>query len=160
MGFGDNIIGSVISSFVYGISGLLSGIAQGLVKMLGSVIRAPEVWELIKVDEEEKNFQFEGSPSDGYIVSYMGNTNKDRMGRVSGNINKYDFRAYDVKSEQKAIYFMIYKLETMHDYFKNRELATRFAKKMHAHILEKLKDEEVIKFVNYERWRELYQKKK
>lgn len=138
MGLVDNIISGTLSTIVGSISGLFSGLAQALGGALGKKIRAPERWEKIKVDEEFKKFSFTGSPQEGYNVYYSGPETADRNGRVAGQMSSYDFRGFENKTEQQALYHLVYKLEMIHDYMKNRELALKFAKTLLTDIQSKL----------------------
>ncbi len=134
----DNTIGSVVSSISYAVTNIFSGIGSVIGGVIGKKIRVPEKWETIKVDEEEKKFIFEGSLSEGYVIYYKGDEKADSSGRVSGTIGQYDLRSFP-KEENSALYNLIYKLEGIHDYLKNRELATRIAKKIYADALSKVK---------------------
>ncbi|MBI2079603.1 hypothetical protein HYT84_02470 [Candidatus Micrarchaeota archaeon] len=159
MGLVDGIIGGVVGAMVYGASNVLGSLVGAVINVIRSLIRGPERWELIKVEEEEKNFSFGGDPVSGYNILYTGKNNGDRFGRTGGSfLSRYDLKAYDVKTENAAIYFLIYKLEVQHDWLKNRKLATLIARKLHADIMEKLKDPKMLKEINYTKWNELYGK--
>lgn len=160
MGLVDGITNGIFGSIISAISSIFNGFTGVINSFIGKAIHGPERWEIIKVDDEEKNFEFKGDPVSGYSIYYIGKNNGDRFGRTGGAfLNKWDLRAFDVKGEQSGTIFLIYKLEVQHDWFKNRELATRVARKIYADIMEKIKEPEILKEINYEKWRELYQKK-
>ncbi|MFH1785144.1 MAG: hypothetical protein ABH842_01830 [Candidatus Micrarchaeota archaeon] len=114
------------------IGSLLSGAIRKAGDLAGSFvakkIRAPEKWELIKVDDEEKKVSFSRIGDGGYNLLY---DSKD-----IGQISRHETKVYKGKSENSTKYAIIYKLEVMHQNFKNRELATRIAMKIYKDYLE------------------------
>lgn len=119
----DSIV-QILSSFLGGAIKRIGDLAGGFV---AKKIRAPEKWELIKVDDEEKKVSFTRIGDGGYTLLY---DTKDL-----GQISRFETKGYEGKSENSVKYALIYKLEVMHQNFKNRELATRIAAKMYADYL-------------------------
>lgn len=115
--------------------GLFDGIAKGITDQISKNAKIPEKWNLINIDAEEKKFSFSGNIADGYSISYSGGSAADHSGRTSGSISKFDLRGIEAKEEQSAITFLAYKLQLIHDYMKNSELAARIAKKIFADIM-------------------------
>jgi succinate dehydrogenase/fumarate reductase flavoprotein subunit len=123
MGLIDGIV-SWISSFIGStLGGAIRGcgdIAAGFIKQK---IKAPEPWETINVEEEEKKVDFKRTSTGGYLVYYDT--------KELGEISVYDLKSFPTKSEESAKLFLIYKLEVMHRNFKNRNLSRRLAEKLY-----------------------------
>ena len=122
-----NAITSWISNMIGSLIG--GGVRQGgeiLGREVGKKMKGPEPWEKIKVDDEEKKFTFQKGAEGHYYLFYDA--------KELGYISTYDLKSFTSKTKDAAIYHLIYKLETMHKYFKNRELAKRFAEKLYTEI--------------------------
>ena len=123
---------SITDSLIEFIGSMLGGVIRKAGDLAGAFvakkIRAPEKWELIKVDDEEKKVSFSRTGDGGYNLLY---DSKD-----IGQISRHETKAYQGKSENSAKYSIIYKLEVMHPNFKNRELATRIAMKIYKDYLD------------------------
>lgn len=122
------IIDSIVQLFASFLGGAIKRVGDIAGSFVAKKIRAPEKWEMIKVDDEEKKISFKRTGDGGYNILY---DTKDL-----GQISTYETKTYTGKSENSAKYAIIYKLEVMHQNFKNRELATRTAAKIYADYLD------------------------
>ncbi|VVC02520.1 Uncharacterised protein [Candidatus Bilamarchaeum dharawalense] len=128
MGLIDGFVGWIVQSLGSMLGGFIRKLGDLAGAFVAKKIRAPEKWELIKVDDEEKKISFKRTGDGGYNVMY---DTKDL-----GQISTYETKGYAGKSENSVKYAIIYKLEVMHQNFKNRELATRVAMKIYADYLD------------------------
>lgn len=123
-----SIIDSIVQIFGSFIGGAIRRFGDFVGAFVAKKIRAPEKWEMIKVDDEEKKISFKRTGDGGYNILY---DTKDL-----GQISRFETKGYEGKSENSVRYAIIYKLEVMHQNFKNRELATRIAAKIYTDYLD------------------------